>query len=549
TEFPSTLRAYGKESNQQILSILNGLVFETLLSFEFETMEYKPLLATHWKISEDKKTYWFRINPDARWSDGNPVIAADVIATWKLLIDDGIEEPSSKMTWSKYEYFEESRYIVKVVIKEDDWKLFLWASQSMLILPSHYLSKIDGKGYLQKYQDVMMPGTGPYVLDGAKTQKGTQIVMRRRSDYWAQSLPQRKGMFNFDELKMVVVADDNLQKEKFKKGDFDLYGVNRAAWWVNEFNLEDKAFEALNRGLIKKRKIYNYEPKGLSGLAFNMRKPPFDDIRIRKAFAMLWNIDQLNEKLFFNEYQQVTSSFPGSIYANPDNVVYRYNPSEASKLLDAAGWKKRNKEGLRVNSKGEIFELELPISQSFERVFTPYQEELKKAGIKLNLKITDGNTTWNIVNERRFSFVLMSWTGLLFPNPETSLHSSLADQNNNNNINGLKNKQIDSLIAAYNKEYDTKKRVEQIRQIDKILSETVYYAYGWHAPYTARIVFWDKFGMPENILGYTGIELDAAFAYWWYDEEKVARLEKAKADKSIVLPQGDVNVDFWKVRK
>lgn len=548
-EYPSTFRIMGKESNQVLLSIMGGLVYETMLSFDAETMDYRPLLATHWKISDDKKTFWFRIDPDARWSDGKPVTAHDVVASWKINIDPGLEDPMSKMTYEKYEFIAESKYIVKVHVKENDWKLFLWASQSLPIMPGHYLEKIDGKGYLEKYQYRMMPGSGPYVLDVGNTENGAQVVFRRRSDYWAENEPWNKGQFNFDQIKWIVIRDDNLMKEKFKKGEFDFYSINRAAWWVNEFSVDDESFDALHRGLIKKRKCFNFDPKGFTGLAFNMRKAPFDDIRIRKAFAMLWNVDLLIEKLFYREYQRVSSHFQGTVYENPDNAHYPYNPEKANTLLNQAGWSKRNKDGIRINDNGEPLEIELPINQSLEKVFTPYQEDLKKAGIKLHLKITDGNTQWNIVNERRFSLIYMGWGGLFFPNPETSLHSSLADQNNTNNITGVKDKRIDSLIAAYNAEYDTKKRVTQIRTIDKILSEIVDYAYGYHAPYTGRFVYWDKFGMPKNIIGYTGDDISGVLSYWWYDEEKASTLEQAKADNSIVLPQGEINVDFWNVNK
>ncbi|MGD9200289.1 MAG: ABC transporter substrate-binding protein, partial [Chitinispirillia bacterium] len=290
-EFPNTFRAIGKESNTTDISLINNLVYESMLGFEAESMEYKPSLATHWKISDDRKTFWFRIDPNARWSNGNPVTAYDVVASWKIRIDEGIESPSTKMTYEKYEFTSESKYIVKVTVKANDWKLFLYSS-GMSVFPASHLDKIDGKGYLEKYQFNMLPGTGPYILDGTKTQKGVQVVMRRRSDYWAAHKPENKGYYNFDELKWIIIRDENLRKEKFKKGEYDLYSINRAQWWVQEFDLKDESFDALHRGLIQKRKCFNYEPKGLSGIAFNMRKPPFDDIRVRKAFSHLFNVEQ-----------------------------------------------------------------------------------------------------------------------------------------------------------------------------------------------------------------------------------------------------------------
>ena len=156
--------------------------------------------------------------------------------------------------------------------------------------------------------------------------------------------------------------------EKFKKGDFDLYQVSRAQWWAEE--LTPQKVDAVKRGLIQKRKIFNYEASGMSGLAFNIREEPFNDIRVRKAFAHLWNIEELNATLFFNEYKRCNSYFEGTPYVNPANAELKYNPEKALSLLAEAGWTK-DAGGKWITKDGEIFDVDLSIVPSLNRIFTP----------------------------------------------------------------------------------------------------------------------------------------------------------------------------------
>ncbi len=548
-QYLATLRTEGKDSSSYYNSLVGSFIYERLLSIDSKTLKYVPALATHWKVSQDKKTYWFRIDPNARWNDGKPVTSQDVVATWNLLVDKGILAPYSNILYENYEKpVAESKYIVRVQAKKLDWRLFLYIAASTSIFPSHHLDKTDGAGYLKKYNDKMLPGTGPYVFDGKNSKKGKVLVMRRRNDYWAENYKVNTGLNNFDEINFLVVRDDVLQKEKFKKGEIDVYEIYRAQWWVEEFNKQNKKFDSLYRGLIQKKKVFNFKPHGLQGFAFNMRKAPFNDIRVRKAFVMLFNRDQLIDKLFFNEYKKITSAYPGSIYANPNNTVYDYNPDKANQLLDEAGWAKRNNDGFRVNKNNELFELELSITQDFERVVTPYQEDLKKAGIKLHLKITDYNTKSKMVDERRFKLMFQSYTGLFFPNPENSLLSTLADKDNNNNITGIKNKRIDKICSKYNEMFDQENRIKAIKEIDKILSETVHYVYAWHAPYGTRLVHWNKFGMPKGIIPYSG-RTENLLTLWWHDPELTKKLARAKKDKSIKFPTDKVNYTYWRKGK
>ncbi len=545
-DMPKTLRYIGKDANTTQNWIVSSLVYEGLLGQNTQTQEFLPALASHWKISEDNMTYWFRIDPRARWADGKPVVAEDVVESWKIRVDPGIESPSTNGTYS--ENYEEpkalSKYMVELKLKKENWRSILYFS-GMPIFPAHYLKRAEGgAGFIKKYQWEMIPGSGAYELDLQRSPRNEQVVLKRRSDYWGDAHPSNVGLYNFDEVKFIKVADDKLRFEKFKKGEFDLYQVGRAQWWVEELNAEK--LDEVKRGLIQKRKIYNFEASGFSGLAFNMREAPFNDIKVRQAFGYLWNIPELNEKLFFNEYAQCVSYFEGTPFANPNNPEPTYNPDTAIKLLEEAGWKKKEGEKYLTNNKGEIFEVDMDILQSLERIFTPLQQDLAKAGIKLNLVITDPQTRFNKVLERQFKLGYQSWGGLNIPNPETSMHSKYADPPQTNNITGLKSPEIDKLCERYDESWDPEERKQILRDIDSIAVSTQQYAFGWGAPYTFRCAYWNKFDMPEWGFPYQGnLNYEYVFASWWFDEEKAALVEKARKDESITIPTKPVEVDYW----
>ncbi len=536
TEFPATLRPIGKDSASEIVWMLSVFCYETLIGYDSEMGEIVPRLATHWKISEDGLTFQFRIDPNARWADGMPVIAQDVVSTWHLHMNEGILEPRLQVTFGKYsEPKAISKYIVEVSSNEKHFKNFLDFGWSMQIFPSHVIADLTAEEYLEKFHFNMMPGTGPYTFVEDKMRKGKSLTLVRRSDWWQKDYDQNIGQYNFDELKFVIVNDDRLTLEKFKKGELDFYQVNRAQWWVEEFNVEDAEFDFLHRGLIQKKKIYNYKPKGTSGLAFNMRKEPFNDIRIRKAFAKLWNRDQLIEKLFFGEYVPLKSFYPGGPYENTSNELLSYNPEEAVELLAEAGWKDRNGEGWLVKG-DELFELDFGIDQSLERIFTPFQEDLAKVGIKMNLKYVTRQTMFKkVLNERDFEIHYQSWTMPTFPGPDKHYGSDMADIPGTTNITGVKNVEIDKISKAYNEMFDAKDRIAALQKIDHILSEIVPQAHGWGAPYTLRCAYWNKFGMPENVIGYSG-DWYTTMSSWWYEPELAIQVENAIEDKSMTFP-------------
>ena len=513
-------------------------MYETILGMHPTTLEYIPALASHWQISADKATYRFRMDPNARWADGQPVTADDVVASWSLWMDKGLNDPALPLIYGKFEKpVAESKYIVRVKTIIPNWRNFMYFS-GMSVLPAHILKNLDGATFVRDYNFKMVPGTGPYAVNESDVDKGKTIRIKRRQDYWAEKQRRNVGANNFDEINVVVVRDRNLEFEMFKKGDLDYYYVNRAQMWEEELN-----FPEIGRGVILKRRIWNHYPQGVQGLAINTRRSPYDDVRVRKALRHLFNREQMIEKLMYGAYTANNSLYPGSMWENPGNEKLAYDPQKALQLLSEAGFTARDPQG-RLTRRGTplVVELLYPQKES-ERFLTIFQEDLRKVGVTLNLRLVTFETLVKLLDELQFDMVSIGYTGIPFPNPETSLLSSLADQKNNNNITGFKNQRVDELIGQYDVAYEIPERVKIIREVDALFTDAHHWIFEWYAPYW-RIAFWNKFGFPKGHITRTGNYQDMV-SLWWIDPAKSEKLNQARRDSSSNLGQGEVEDKYW----
>ena len=545
-DFPGTLRVEGPESNSFFNYGITNMVYERLLDIDTTTLNFIPQLATHWQISPDKMTYRYRINPNARFSDGTPVTAEDVVASYDFYMDKTLQAPSTQMTYEKFERpVAESKYIVSVKSKVLNWRNFLYFSADLKVMPAAILKTVNGEKYLKEYNFKLLPGSGPYIIREEDVNKGNSIVVRRRPDYWNAKARMNVGMYNFDELRFTVVRDEKLAFEKFKKGELDFYVVGRAKEWVEETD-----FENVQRGLVQKRKIFNSQPWGFAGFAFNTRRAPFDDIRVRKALTLLINRPLMIEKLAYNEYVMNNSYSPASVYENPSNPKNLYDPQTALNLLAEAGWKERDSRGRLVKA-GQPLTIELmyPV-QTFQPYLTLYQEDLRKVGITLNLRFVNPETAFKLEHaERQYQMAYTGWGGLLFPNPETTFHSSLADKKSNNNITGFKNARVDELCKQYDVSFDPQERIRIVREIDGIVANEYHYALLWTGPFT-RVLYWNKFGTPQGYWSRTGDYYGAGngpglIQMWWADSAKAAELDAARRDPSKKMEVGQVEDRYW----
>ncbi len=505
---------------------LFGHFYETLLSMHPLTLEMEPMLAERCVLGEDRRTFTFTMNPLAKWSDGRPVTAEDVRWTYEAVMDPRHLTGPHKIGLERFEppvVIDEMT--VRFVAKEEHWQNLLTLA-GLQVLPSHALANRDFN--LQNFEFPVV--SGPYRLGAVR--EGLQVTLERRTDWWAGHLPRFRNVANFDLLRFRFFEERDNAFEAFHKGEIDLFPVYTAHVWANQ-----TGGERYDRNWIVKQEIENQRPVGFQGIALNQRRPPLDDPRVRRALAHLYHREKMNETLMHNAYF-LHRSYYEDLYdeAHPcENPKLSYNPERARALLDEAGWRADPATGMLMKE-GRPLRLRYLSRGGTDDKFTAiFQEDLKNVGIELVVDRKDWAAWSKDMDEYHFDMTWAAWSAGLFKNPESMWHSKEADRASGQNITGYRNPEVDALIEAQRTEFDVQKRHDIVRRIDAMLTRDVPYVLLWNKNDT-RLLWWNKFGMPDAPLGRYGDER-SAHMYWWYDPDAAADLSHAMRRGRVLPPR------------
>lgn len=520
----------GYLDNNTFTMMVFSILYPSLLTIDPATGDYAPSLADWWEISDDRRLYTFHIDPRARWSDGSPVTAEDVKATF-----DAIMAPKSLSGQYKvlFSALESPRVIdsqtVAFPCKEVHWRNLSSLGSSLHVMPKAMLEaakakcREEGKDegiYFNEINFNLPIVGGPYVVSEHK--EGLSMTLRRRPDWWGFSTPAGKGIYNFDRIRIRFFMDQNNAYEAFKKGEVDTYAVYSARVWNTE-----SVGERFEKNWIVKQNVHNHEPIGFQGLAMNMRRKPYDDVRVRKALAMLFDRRRMVRTLMYNSYFMLRS-YCTDLYdaSHPcENPLFEYDAEEAMRLLGEAGFA-RNPETGKLERGGQPFVVRILTRSPSDSVFLAlFKEALDRVGIGLEISQKDFATWMRETGKYNFDVTTSAFSGSLFRDPEPMWSSVYADTPNGVNLPGFKNKEVDALIEQQKSEFSAAKRNAIMRKIDALVTAAVPNVLTWGTDST-RLLYWNKFGTPNAVLGKYDDELSIPI-YWWYDADSARELEAA----------------------
>jgi microcin C transport system substrate-binding protein len=533
------------------------LMFESLAEGSAdEVSSIYGLLAEDIAVAQDHKSVTFRIRTEAKFSDGSPVLAADVKHSFDVLMS-GKAHPRYRTTFADIkEAVVLSDRVVRFDFKNNNTELPILAG-TLPIFSRNWGKNPDGTIIpFEKIAFETPLGSGPYLIESFKA--GKSIVYKRNPQYWADQLSKplnvRVGFYNFDRVLYKLYSDDAVRLEAFKAGEFDAIVEYRAKIWAKGYG-----GSKFDNGTLLRKAFLNNNGAGMQGFAMNLRRPIFKDARVREALGYALDFEWLNRQIFYDQYSRINSYFQNSdLSANfdgprkpteaelkllrplktkypqwvPDAVFnpmppapstkspdsLRQNLKKARELLMHAGWQYRD--GALRNEKGEPFRFEMVENGGFFlRVISAYVRNLEKLGVQVDIRTSDF-----ALHQKRMDEFDFDMTTVRFPdsqNPGNELWdrfgSQAAKEKGSDNVIGIQSPVVDALIQEITKAQNREELRAATRALDRVLWNSYYVIPQWYNP-THRVAYRKEMRYPEPPLYYSAEPW--IMQNWWKEEAK-----------------------------
>ena len=528
-----------------------GLIYQSLT---MRAIDEADISAEYGEIADalrypaDYSYVIYRINPAAKWHDGTPITPQDVV--WSF-------DQAVKLNQSQRYYYQ---HVKKAEVTAPDQVTFIFDQTGnrelpeivgeLLILPQHWWEGTDANGNKRDItKGTLEPtlGSGPYRIADVKA--GRSITYERVPDFWGKDLNVNVGSNNFDKVSYEYYRDLNVEFEAFKADDFDYWWENEAKRWATAYD-----FPALVAGKVKKEEVKLDQVSGVMvGFVPNLRRPFFQDRRVRQALNYAFDFEELNRTIFYGQYQRINSFYfglplaasglptgkeleildtvkdevPPDVFTTPyQNPVGgtpqkdRDNLRQALKLLNEAGYTLKGNQ--LVGKDGQPVVIELLLNGStIERVALPYQQSLARIGIKLNIRSVDSSQFVTRVRSRDFDMVYTGWAESNSPGNEqlSFWGSKAADSPASRNYAGIKDPAVDAIINRIIYAKDRESQVAAVHALDRVMMAEQYVIPSYTG-LTDRIAYWDRFGHPD----FKKLKFDLGIpTTWWWDADKAAK--------------------------
>lgn len=522
-----------------------GLIYETLMtSADDEPFTEYGLLAESIEYPEDRSWVVFHLHPEARWHDGEPVTAEDVVWTFESLMQKGT--PMLRFYYSSVAEVQMlDAHTVKFVFHPGENRELPLILGQLTVLPKHWWTA-NGREIGNTTLEPPL-GSGPYRI--ARFEAGRFVEYRRVEDWWGKDLPVNLGRYNFDSRRYDSYLEQIVARQALKAGAIDYYPENQAKAWATEYNIDP-----VRDGRLLMEQFENRSSGGMQNFTMNTRRAIFQDRRVRWALAHAFDFEWTNRNLFNGLYVRPNSYFfptelaaeglPGpeelailSPYRGhvPDEVftqVYqppktdgsgwpRENLEKAFVLLNEAGWVVRDLQLVKADS-GQPMSFEiLLVSKQFERLVLPFMHNLKRLGIDVRVRTVDQSQYINRLRTYDFDMIVGGIPQSLSPGNEQRNYwtTAAAEQDGGYNYAGVRDPVVDELVELVIAAPDRESLVHRTRALDRVLLWGHYGIPQWSSPFT-RLVVWNKFGRPAEV-PLQGVSFDT----WWFDAGKAAALQ------------------------
>ena len=526
-----------------------GLIYETLLTPSLDEVNtYYGLLAKSLKIAPGYGAVTFRMDPAAKWRDGEPVTAEDVV--WSFDTVKTIN-PNSAQYYANVVKAEVTApgEVTFTFDQTGNRELPLILGQ-LMVLPQHWWEGTDAKGNKRNIAESTLEppmGSGPYEL--ASFDAGRSISYKRVPDYWGNNQPTRVGTNNFDEYRIEYFLDLTVQFEAFKGDQFDWWNENQARRWATAYD-----FPAVADGRIVKELFpQDYASSGVMvGFIPNLRREKFQDERVRQALNYAFDFEELSNTLFFGQYDRIDSYFFGlpfrssglpegeeldilnsvkdmvppavftDAYTNPVSGTpqkLRDNLRKALQLFTEAGYTLNGNQ--LVDASGNQFSFEILLNgPTIEPVAANLVTNLAQIGVAATIRTVDSPQYINRARSFDYDMIYGGWGQTFSPGNEQRFFfgSSSVAEEGSQNYAGIADKGIDALIDKVIGADDRATQEAATKALDRTLLQH-HFLVPSYTLRTSRIARWDRFSHPETLP-----EFSSGWpTIWWFDEAKATK--------------------------
>ncbi|MBE7539683.1 MAG: ABC transporter substrate-binding protein [Opitutaceae bacterium] len=560
-DFPRTLRTIGPEATGGIRQYLLDFTTVRILQ-DHPNLAGKviPGVAREWAVDSSKATVYYRIDPDARWSDGVPITTDDVIFLFYFMRSPHLNEP-----W--YNNFYTTKYKTLTVYDKMTFALTMFANKPDLasaysnfsLYPRHAM-KDFGPGWLERYQWRFLPTTAPYILKDKDLDKGRSITFTRLDNWWAKDKRFYRGRFNPDRYRLEIIRDPDKSAEAFARGDLDMFPLSQPKFWYETISNQHPAVTA---GYIAKATFYNNIPRPDWGLWINRAKPELDQREVRLGIQYATNFDLVCKQFFRGDAVRMNTRSDGYPFrVHPTLTARPFDPKLAREHFAKAGFTTQGQDGVLQNAAGRRLSFTLSSFRPDLRDMLPIlKQEALKAGLELNLEVLDQSTGWKKFQEKNHEIALIALSRSVeaYPRYWEMYHGSNAyedayfDANGKpverysegkpnpspkkirvqtNNMTSTFIPELDRLIEAY----DAASTMEDIKayaaQIEQIIYDDAAWVNGWAIPFY-RVGYQRYIKWPKGFNVAQSRTPEEFFVHWIDQDEKKAVTDARNSGKTF----------------
>lgn len=566
-DFPRTLRFVGPDANGSFRRhILDNNAMSLTKPYPNGDGDY-PGLAEAWAIGKDRKTVYFKLDPDARYSDGKPVRVTDYFFHQYYMQNPNITAP-----WYS-DFYGNDKFLNLTIYDEHTISIKYWKAKPDVVervsirpIPEHFYDELD-ELYLKDYDWKMEPTTGPYEVLEENIVKGSSITLTRVPNWWANDKRFYKNRFNPEAIKVTVIRDPNKTFEIFKKGEIDIQLLSLPESWYEKIPNDS---ELVEKGYIHKVTFYNEIPRPTWAIRINTAQPLLDnrDIRIGINYAMNW--DLVLKKVFRGDYERMNTVADGyGPRSHPTLKARGFDVEKALEHFAKAGFTKRGPDGILVNDQGQ--RLSFTITTGYKRikdVLTVLQQESPKAGVEFNLEILELTAAWKKINEKNHQLSLgaLNVSVEMYPRFWETYHSDNAyetkgDEKYNedgtlkddlklkvqtNNATNTAVREIDKTIERFRKSESLDEITQLSHKLMELLHDEAAFIPGWYKPWT-RLGHWRWVKFPEFFDGMESREPGEFHLHWIDVDAKKETLEALKTGEKV-FEKSILTLDPYKLR-